>query len=89
MSTNNTNNNNRRRGCRGRAWTTEMVDCLAQLFSTMWRELGYGSNEYQNEETRFQRHRVRFRGLWLMISSNGNCYVSATYPTILRMLPGL
>ena len=31
-----------------------MVDYLATLFSDMWRQLGYGSNEYQNDENRFQ-----------------------------------
>lgn len=50
----NNGNPNRRRAGRGRAWTTEMVDYLATLFSDMWRQLGYGSNEYQNDENRFQ-----------------------------------
>ena len=50
----------------------------------MWRELGYGSNEYQNETTRFQVNS------WNRdISDNGNCYANATYHTFLRMRPGL
>lgn len=53
----NRQNNNRRNG-RGNVWRREFVDYVAELFSVMWRELGYADNEFQNSTQRNNQHRV-------------------------------
>ena len=68
----NPNNGNRRRAGRGKAWTTEMVDYLATLFSDMWRQLGYNDNQYRNDENRFQACRVRLYSKRMISSYNRN-----------------
>ena len=49
-----------RRGGRGKAWTPQLTDIVAHLFSEMWRDLGYDDNEYLTENARYQARIVDY-----------------------------
>ena len=49
-----------RRGKRGKAWTPQLTDIVAHLFSEMWRDLGYDDNEYLTENARYQARIVDY-----------------------------